>query len=160
MNVARDKKNTYSSIIAPLTFSELHLFCVGVKSESLCRHSSISPCVLAPKVYVHEYTQNHAHGDRSDEESMSGEVTWRILSTEGKASNNTAKVTETDVHGNTDSPLSGSTNIISVPGDSHGNIRVDSSREYCENKGKDDKKIIITQRQRGKCLRIERGSSG
>jgi len=56
---------------------------------------------------------------------MSGEVPWSIHGTEGETGNDTTEITETNMHGDTDSSFGSSTDVVTIPGNSHGNIGVD-----------------------------------
>ena len=55
---------------------------------------------------------------------MAREVPRSIFSTEREAGNNTSKVTEADVHSNTNSSLGSAANVVSVPCDTQRNVGV------------------------------------
>jgi len=117
---------THSSIVALLTFSVFHLFSVGIEGKTSCDHVGVSPGVLALEVGMHEHTQTHAHGDRSNKETMAREVPRSIFATEREASNNTSEVTEADVHGNTNSSLGSTADVVPVPCNTQRNVGVNS----------------------------------
>ena len=75
---------------------------------------------------MHEYAQEQAHGDRSNEETMAREVARSVLGTERKTGNDTPKVSKADMHGNTDGSLRCSSNIVPVPSDTHWDVGIDS----------------------------------
>jgi len=55
---------------------------------------------------------------------MSREESRSIFGSEGETGENTPKVTKPNVHGNTDSSFGSATNVISVPRNTHRDIRV------------------------------------
>ena len=91
-------------------------------------HKGISSSVLVFEVEVHEQREEEAHGDGSDEETVAMEVARGILGTEGETRNDTSQITESNMHSNTDSSFGGATNVIPVPGNSHGDIGVDAEK--------------------------------
>ena len=89
-------------------------------------HSLIPPGVLGSEIEGHEDAQHQAHRDRSDQETVSGQVAGSIFGTERETSDDTSEVTEPDMHGNANSAFGGASNVVSVPGDSHRNVGVNS----------------------------------
>jgi hypothetical protein len=75
---------------------------------------------------MHEHGQDQAHGDHSKEKTMPREVARSIIGTERETGNDTSKVSEADMHGNTDGSLRCSSNIVPVPSDAHRNVGIDS----------------------------------
>lgn len=57
---------------------------------------------------------------------MARVVSWRVSRPICECRNGTTQVSETDVHGDTDTTLGRTANVVSVPGDTHGNVGVDT----------------------------------
>lgn len=58
---------------------------------------------------------------------MSWNVLWLVDLSVGESRDNTSQVTETDVHGNSNTTLGGSSNVVSVPGDTHWDVGIDTA---------------------------------
>lgn len=104
----------------------LHLLLsAGVLMRSLV--SLVTAGVLASEVDSHEDAENAAHGSSGDQSPVTGAVVGGIILAVDEARDGTTKVTEADVHGNTNTTLERTTNVVAVPGDTLGNIGVDTA---------------------------------
>lgn len=58
---------------------------------------------------------------------MTGEISRRVSGSVRESSDSTSKVTEADVHGNSNTTFGGSANVVTVPGNTHRYVGVNSS---------------------------------
>jgi hypothetical protein len=68
-----------------------------------------------------------AHHDKTHEHTVSSKVARCISLAVGEGSNQSSHVTETNVHSDTDGTLGGSSDVVSVPCNSHRDTRVDTT---------------------------------
>ena len=113
----------------------LHILSVGLESKALGLHSSISSSVFFFEVQVHEQREHEAHGNHANEQTVAGEVARGILATEGETGDYTSKVTKSNMHGDTDSTFGRATDVVSIPGNPHGDIGIDTERISSVNAG-------------------------
>lgn len=102
----------------------------------------ITTSVLLPEVDGHEGRKNEGHGEGGNEKTVALEIAGSIGLAVGETSDGTTKVTKTNVHGNTNGTFGGSTNVVSVPGDTHGDVGVDTA---CREEGTS----VLNTRSRG-----------
>ena len=87
----------------------------------------VSAGVLAAEVDGHEDTEDSRHGSGAKESTVTRSVVRSIILSEDETRDGTSKVTESDVHGNTDTSLERATDVVTVPGDTLGNVGVDTA---------------------------------
>lgn len=90
----------------------------------------VTALVLAAEVEGHEDGEDGGHGSGGEESAVARSVVRSIILAEDEAGDGTTQVTETDVHGNTDTSLERATNIVTVPGDTLGNVGVDTAGDH------------------------------
>lgn len=89
--------------------------------------SLVTAGVLAAEVNGHEYAEDAAHGGGGNEGPVAASVVGSVVLAVDKARDGTTEVTKADVHGNTDTTLEGTTDVVAVPGDTLGNVGVDTA---------------------------------
>lgn len=103
----------------------LHLLLgAGVLCGSLV--GGITASVLAAEVEGHADGQDARHGDGADKSAVAGAVVRSVVLAVDEARDGTAEVTEADVHGDTDTSLERAADVVTVPGDTLGNVGVDA----------------------------------
>jgi len=123
-----DKKGgTHSSIIALLPLRILHLIRVALERESLLGHEGVAPGILLLQVGSHKAAKRKTHASRSNKQAMSREVPGRISGAVSERGNGTTQVAETNVHCDSDTTLGRAANVVAVPGNSHGDVRVNTT---------------------------------
>ena len=80
---------------------------------------------------MHEQREHEAHADHANEQTVAGEVARGILGTEGETGDNTSKVTKSNMHSDTDSTFGRTADVVSVPGNSHGDIGINTEGISC-----------------------------
>jgi len=96
--------------------------------------SGITAGVLAAEVNGHEDAEDAAHGGCGDQSPVTASVVGSVILAVNEAGDGTTEVTEADVHGNTDTALKGTSDVVAVPGDTLRDVGVDttSDHEGCE----------------------------
>jgi hypothetical protein len=89
----------------------------------------ISASVLATEVDGHESLEEQRHAHQAKKDEVTSVELGGVLLEVDERSENTTEVTETDVHGDTDTTLGGTTDVVTVPGDTLGNVGVDTASE-------------------------------
>lgn len=89
--------------------------------------SLVTAGVLAAEVNGHEDAEDAAHGGGGNEGPVAASVVGSVVLAVDKARDGTTEVTKADVHGNTDTTLEGTTDVVAVPGDTLGNVGVDTA---------------------------------
>lgn len=89
----------------------------------------ISTGVLATEVDGHENLKDERHAHQTEKDEVTSVELGRVLLEVDERSKDTTKVTETDVHGDTDTTLGGTTNVVTVPGDTLRDVGVDTASE-------------------------------
>jgi len=88
--------------------------------------------ILASEVDSHESLQRDTHGEQTDQDAVTLNKARTSLGKVDETGKHTTEVTETDVHGDTDTALGGSADVVAVPGDTLGHVGVDAA---CEEEG-------------------------
>lgn len=86
--------------------------------------------ILAAEVDGHEDGEDSGHGSGGEESSVAGSVVGSIILAEDEARDGTTQVTEADVHGDADTSLERATDVVTVPGDTLGNVGVDAAGDH------------------------------
>ncbi|KAH0294548.1 high-affinity nicotinic acid transporter, partial [Aureobasidium sp. EXF-3399] len=89
----------------------------------------ISASVLATEVDGHEDLKDERHAHQAKKDEVTSVELGRVLLEVDERSKDTSEVTETDVHGDTDTALGGTTDVVAVPGDTLRNVGVDTASE-------------------------------
>lgn len=89
--------------------------------------SLVTAGVLATEVDGHEDAEDTTHGGGGDEGPVTTSVVGSVVLAVDKARDSTTEVTEADVHGNTDTTLERTADVVAVPGDTLGNVGVDTA---------------------------------
>jgi hypothetical protein len=89
----------------------------------------ISAGVLATEIDGHENLEEQRHTHQAKKNEVTGVELGRVLLEVDERGKNTTEVTETDVHGNTDTTLGGTTDVVTIPGDTLRNVGVDTAGE-------------------------------
>ena len=85
--------------------------------------------VLAAVVDGHPGLEAQAHGQKADEDTVALYEAWSVLWQVDEGGEDTAEVTESDVHSDTDTALDGAAHVVAIPGESLGDVGVDSAGE-------------------------------
>jgi hypothetical protein len=109
-------------IVATVLLKDLLL--PGVLLRSLVRE--IASLVLTAEIQRHEDGESTAHRRRREQDEMTGSVARGFDGAEDESRNGTAKITKADMHGNTNSSLQRSTNVVAVPGNTLRHVGVDA----------------------------------
>lgn len=92
--------------------------------------SGITAGVLAAEVDGHEDAEDAGHGGCSDKSPVARSVVGSIVLAVNEAGDSTTEVTEADVHGNTDTALEGTSDVVAVPGDTLRDVGVDTAGDH------------------------------
>lgn len=90
---------------------------------------AVTAGVLPTQVDGHEDGQNGSHDLAGEKSAEAGVVAGAVLGQEEVGRNGTAQVAEADVHGNADTALEGTANVVAVPRDTLGDVGVDTRGE-------------------------------
>jgi len=112
-----------TGIVTTLALKLLLSRSVLLRALVLC----ISASILATEVDGHEDLKEKRHAHQAKKDEMTSVELGRVLLEVDERSKDTTEVTETDVHGNTNTTLCGTTNVVAVPGDTLGNVGVDTA---------------------------------
>lgn len=113
------------SVITPLSLRQL--LRLSVLLRQLARSSSITPRVLTTQVQRHEDTEHQTHRLEADQDGVTGRKPRRISRAIDVSSNRTSDISESDVHRHADTALSGAADVVAVPRDALGHVRVDAA---------------------------------
>ena len=112
------------SIIATLPFRiPLRL---SVLLRQLARRSMTSR-VLTAQVKRHKGAEYKTHGLESDQDGMARCKSRRVSRAVDVRGDHTTNVAEGDVHGHSDTAFGRAADVVAVPGDALGNVRVDAA---------------------------------
>ena len=90
----------------------------------------VSAGVFAAKPDGHEDGKDAGHGSSAEKSAVAGSVVGSIILAEDEARDGTTEVTEANMHGNTDTTLEGTTDVVTVPCDTLGNVGVDAGGDH------------------------------
>ena len=94
--------------------------------------SGITAGVLAAEVDGHEDAEDAGHGGCSNKSPVASSVVGGVILAVDETRDGTTEVTEADVHGNTDTALEGTSDVVAVPGDTLRDVGVDTA---CDHEG-------------------------
>lgn len=109
------------SIITTLPLRQLLRLSVLLRQLS---RSSVAPGVLTAQVKRHEDAEHKTHRLEADQDAVTRRKLRRLGRAIDVSGDRTANVSESDVHRHADAALGGSTDVVAVPGDALGHVRV------------------------------------
>jgi hypothetical protein len=112
-----------TGIVTTLTFKLLLGSGVLFRALVLC----VSASIFATEVYGHDNLEDERHAHQAKKDEVTSVELGRVFLEVDEGSEDTAEVTETDVHGDTDTTLSGTTNVVTVPGDTLRDVGVNAT---------------------------------
>lgn len=87
----------------------------------------MAPRVLATQVKRHEGAEHKTHGLESDQDGMARRESRRIGRAVDVRGDHTTNVAEGDVHSHSNTAFGRAADIVAVPGDALGHVRVDAA---------------------------------
>jgi len=114
-----------TGIVATLALKLLLSNGVLLRTLVLC----VSAGVLATEVDGHEDLEDERHAHQAKKDEVTSVELGRVLLEVHERGKDTTEVTETDVHGNTNTTLGGTTDVVTVPGDTLRDVGVDTASE-------------------------------
>jgi hypothetical protein len=89
----------------------------------------IASRILSPQVNRHKDTQHSSHRLKHQQRTVAWVVGRRILRQIQIGRNGSAHVAKSHVHSNTNAALQGPTDVVAVPGNALGDVRIDTAGE-------------------------------
>lgn len=104
----------------------MQLFLLGVILWTLVL--TIATSVLAAQIDGHDGAEDGAHGEGADQADVAGQKLGRVLGLVDVGGDAATKIAETDVHGDADTTLDRSTDVVTIPCNTLRNVGVDTRR--------------------------------
>lgn len=89
--------------------------------------SSMAPRILTTQVQRHQATKHKTHCLESNQNGMSGRKSRRIGRAVDVRGDHTANVAKGDVHSHSNTAFGRAADVVAVPGDALGHVRVDAA---------------------------------
>lgn len=112
-----------ASIVTTVALEDL--FLGGVVFRTLVL--GISASVLAAEVDGHEDLEKKRHAHQAEQDEVTVVELGGVLLEVDERSKDTTKVTESNVHGDTNTTLGGTTDVVTIPGNTLRNVGVDTT---------------------------------